>query len=297
MPPQVLKRALPKMIHLETRLDQDLAVVKGDPAQLEQVFLNLGTNARDAMPEGGRLVIETMNLRADETPAPEFDPPEGGDYILIRVRDTGQGMDEQTQKHIFDPLFHHQGGWARARGWGSPRSTGSSRPMGGRIECRSKPGLGTTFSIYLPASEARPETAAEKSLSPDELPGGRERILVVEDEEPILEIARIALGNAGYGVITATNGEEALDLYEKEGPAIDLVILDMSMPGMGGLTALGHLLEMNPGIAVLVASGYTSEDRVNKTLEAGARGFIGKPYRLGDLLTKVRSILDQREED
>ncbi len=289
---EILRHTMPKMITIETRLGEDLRPINADANQLEQVLLNLGTNARDAMPEGGRLVFTTRNLSPEElAEVPEAGP---GDYVLLTVSDTGQGMDEKALAQIFDPFFTTKE-VGKGTGLGLAMVYGIVKTHGGMITCRSQPGRGTTFDLYWPAArvEAAPTAAADQA--PDSLPRGDETILLVDDERSILDVAGSFLSGRGFSILTADTGERALEVYADQGGEIDLVLLDLGMPGMGGRRCLEALRQLDPEVKVLVASGYSDDGLIKGILETGAAGFIPKPYRLTEMLKKVREVLDDQK--
>jgi PAS domain S-box-containing protein len=287
---EILRRTMPKMIFIETRLAEDLRPINADANQLEQVLLNLGTNARDAMPEGGRLTFTTRNLSPEETQElPEAGP---GDYVLLTVADTGQGMDEKALAQIFDPFFTTKE-VGKGTGLGLAMVYGIVKTHGGVITCRSQPGQGTTFDLYWPAAGAQAARTTPAEQAPVALPRGDETILLVDDERSILDVAGSFLSGHGFSILTADTGERALQVYAEKGGEIDLVVLDLGMPGMGGRRCLEALRELDPEAKVLVASGYSDDGLIKGILETGATGFIPKPYRLTELLGKVREVLDE----
>jgi PAS domain S-box-containing protein len=288
----ILERTIPKMITIDLHLAEDLAWINGDANQLAQILLNLGGNAGDAMPEGGRLTITTASTIV--TPGEGGLPVDlgPGRYVELSVCDTGQGMDRETAKNIFDPFFTTKE-VGRGTGLGLAIVYGIVENHGGRVWCDTSPGQGTTFRIWLPAVEDENLTAEPDRAPAVELAGGRETILVVDDEPAVLEIARQILQKAGYRVLTGASGEEALAVYGDRSVDVDLVVLDLGMPGMGGHQALRRLLDLDPAAKVIISSGYGSPDLRPKALAAGATGFIAKPYRLTDLLRQVREALDQ----
>ncbi|ADK86406.1 PAS/PAC sensor hybrid histidine kinase [Desulfarculus baarsii DSM 2075] len=289
---ELLRNLIPKMIHIELDLAPDLALVSADSNQIEQVLINLGVNAADAMPGGGRLAIATRNLDVDQDfcqGRPDLSP---GPYVLLEVTDSGQGMDQQTLDHIFDPFFTTKE-VGHGTGLGLSTAYGIVKGHGGRIACRSAPGQGATFRVYLPAL---PEAAAALDPAQPAAPrrdlGGHETILVVDDEERLLGVARRGLEREGYMVITALNGEEALTVFEPMAGRIDLVVLDVGMPGMGGRRCLQRMRELKPDVKVLVASGYPPEGVLGQALEQKPDGFLPKPYQLDELLGVIRDVLD-----
>ncbi len=286
----ILERTLPKMISLETRLGQDLRPIMGDPNQLEQVILNLGGNAGDAMPRGGRLVFETLNLAMNDEQSREILDAGPGDYVLLRVSDTGSGMDEATVRHIFDPFFTTKKVGA-GTGLGLASFYGIVKNHGGHINCRSRPEEGTVFEIFLPALD-KSARISEEEPARVRIQTGTENILLVDDEPPILDVASHVLSRYGYKTIVANSGEQALEIFDSRAGSIDLVVLDLGMPGMGGRACLMELRRRNPALKVLVASGYSMEGLAKELAGLGASGFVSKPYRLPDLLTHIRRTLD-----
>ena len=288
---RILERTIPRMIDIELHPGSRLWTVKADSAQIEQALLNLGINAADAMPDGGRLIIQTQNVVVDENHAGQHIGAPPGNYVLLTVSDTGCGMDKEILDHIFEPFFTTKG-VGKGSGLGLASVYGIVKGHGGYIYCESSPGQGTTFKIYLPAIG---HEDADAGTHPSEtLPeGGTETILVVDDVPDIRRLASQMLQRFGYTVLTAASGEEALQLHAGRKEPIDLTILDLGMPGIGGNRCLKELLVFNPFARILIASGYCGDDMVKKALESGAAGFIGKPYQLTELLNRVRSILGE----
>ena len=289
---KILERTIPKMIAIESYLADDLWAVKADSSQLERVLVNLATNARDAMPDGGRLVIETERIILDEDYCKthlEFSP---GDYVVLRVSDTGHGMEREVLDRIFEPFFTTKD-VGQGTGLGMSMIYGIVKAHGGQVNCYSEPGKGTVFNIYFPAlKDVGLPAPKSEPVSLEDVGGDLEMVLVVDDEEPILEVAKEILEGRGYRAVTAASGEEALELFKSRNPRIDLVILDLGMPGMGGRRCLAGLMEIDPRVPVIVASGYSEKIHAREVLEAGARGFVRKPYRMDDMLKKIREVLD-----
>ena len=287
---KILERIIPKMIDIEVKPGGRLWSVQADPVQIEQILLNLGKNAADAMPDGGRLLLETENRILDAEYARNHLGARPGRYVMLTISDTGHGMDQETQTKIFEPFFTTKE-IGQGTGLGLSSVYGIVKSHGGYIMCYSEVGQGTTFKIYLPARDnAESEEVKEVGSKPPR--GGTETILIVDDEESIRNIARQALENSGYEVMTASTGEEALEAYADPAGEIDLIVMDIGMPGMGGHKCLQELLKINPLARVIIASGYSVNGQVRKSMEAGAVGYVGKPYRLNDLLTAVRTALD-----
>jgi PAS domain S-box-containing protein len=291
---KVLKRTIPKMIDITIHLSEDLRTVRADPIQMEQILLNLGSNAADAMPEGGELIIETRNALLDEEYCRNHLGAVPGEYVLLTVTDTGHGMTRETVQHIFEPFFTTKE-IGKGTGLGLASVYGIVKGHGGYIMCYSEAGQGTTFNIYLPAikhGDRRSQKPSEKTL-PER---GNETILVVDDEASIRDFVTRVLDRFGYKVLLARSGEEALEVYRERKDGIDLVILDLGMPGIGGYACLRELLTIDPSARVMIASGYGIDTRMKKILQSGAAGYLGKPYQFRELLGKVRALLDEREE-
>ena len=291
---ELLERTIPKMIDVEFKLADNLKMVNADPAQLKQVLMNLAVNAKDAMPEGGKLLIETQSVTLDQEFCRRYAEVKPGDYVLFSISDTGHGMGKETLEHIFDP-FYTTKEVGKGTGLGLAIVYGIIKNHEGYITCYSRPEVGTTFRIYLPT--IAPETVpVELVIAPEPeglARGGNETILLVDDEEFIRELGVDVLGRAGYTVLTASNGENALELYQQERARIDLVILDLIMPGMGGSKCLEELLKMDPDTRVLIASGYSPDGPTKGAIDTGAKGFVSKPYDTSKLLQLVREILDR----
>ena len=275
----------------EIRVHQDLARdtygIKADQGQIEQTLINLYVNAADAMPGGGDLFLNTINVTDKDMADKEYGP-KLGNYVLLTVRDTGIGMDEKTIERIFDPFFTTKG-LAEGTGLGLASSYGIIKAHGGYIDVDSEEGKGTTFEIYLPATEK--EIKEEKELS-GELVKGEGTILLVDDEEMVLYTSEQMLKKLGYDVLLAGGGKEALELYKKNQDQIDIVLLDMVMPRMGGGKTYDRLKKINPKIKVLLSSGYSVEGQAKEILKRGCDGFIQKPFNLGQLSQNIRKILE-----
>ena len=290
---KMLERTIPRMIKIEMVLENRLALIKADVTQLEQVLMNLGVNARDAMPDGGTITIKTGNAVLDEAFCNAHVGATPGEYVRLVVADTGHGMEKEILNHIFEPFFTTK---QRDKGTGLGLATlyGIIKSHGGFIYCSSKPAQGTTFDLYFPVLKTEVRTEAPQEAEISNLPCGQETVLLVDDEEIILDLGREILESHGYTALMATSGEEALKVYEAHRNQIDLVILDVSMPGMGGYKCLEELLKINPKIKTIISSGYSATGKVKAALQTGASGFIGKPYMIAEILHKVREILDVR---
>jgi PAS domain S-box-containing protein len=286
---KMLERTVPKMIEIDLVLNEGIARVNADPTQMDQVLMNLAVNARDAMPDGGKLVIETSNVLIDEESAKAFLDAKPGPHVLLTVKDTGTGMDRDTLEHIFEPFYTTKES-AEGTGLGLAIVHGIVKQHGGHVRCYSEPGLGSTFRIYLPALVSDDEAAEIKIAAWPQ--GGSETILLVDDDERVRDLGSRILTKAGYKVLTATNGKEALETYRVGAPQIQLVLLDLIMPEMGGKQCLAEIREMNPRAKVVIASGFSANGPTNDALSLGARGFVDKPYEARQLLQVVRSALD-----
>jgi two-component system cell cycle sensor histidine kinase/response regulator CckA len=275
-----------KEITIYKKYQDDIWAADVDQGQIEQVLLNLYVNAWQAMPGGGELYLETENV----TLTKKFVRPyqvEPGRYVKISITDTGIGMDEKTQQRIFDPFFTTKE-MGRGTGLGLASAYGIITNHGGIIKVSSRKGEGTTFTIYVPASEGEvveEEGASEKILR------GTETVLLVDDEEMILDIGRDLLNAMGYKVLTARSGREAVQLYKKGKDSFDLVILDMIMPDMGGGETFDLLKGINPGIKVLLSSGYSIDGQAAEIMSRGCDGFIQKPFNMKELSNKIRKVL------
>jgi two-component system, cell cycle sensor histidine kinase and response regulator CckA len=287
---KLLTRTIPKMIEINLRLAEGLSPVNADPTQMDQVLMNLAVNAKDAMPAGGTLVLETMNVFLDEEYARTHLEARPGPYVLVSVSDTGHGMNKETLEHIFEPFYTTKTA-GKGTGLGPAMVYGIVKQHGGQVRCYSEPGHGTTFKVYLPAlvgENSQGEVMSEETT----LTGGTETILLVDDQELVRDLGKRILEGAGYTVLTAGDGTEALDMYKRE-EEISLVILDLIMPKMGGRQCLEELLKVDPKTRVLIASGFSQNGKTRETVETGAKGLLSKPYRMGEMLQSVRKVLDE----
>lgn len=288
---KILKEAFPKNILFEKEIPADLLPVTGDPTQLHQVLLNLCVNARDAMPEGGTLLLKAENIvLTKENLAMHADAREGK-YILITVSDTGVGIPQDLMEKIFDPFFTTKEP-GKGTGLGLSTVTTIVKHHGGFVLVRSEARKGTTFSIYLPATEG---VSAEKpEEEKPELPLGHgELILLVEDESAILQIAKETLETYGYNVITAKDGADAIAIYAERGKAIHLVLTDSNIPNVDGRTMIRILKRMNPALRVIASSGLSPGVDPKEMLSIGAEAYIQKPYTVEKLLVTVNDVLSR----
>jgi PAS domain S-box-containing protein len=287
---KLLRRTIPKMIDINLDLSPDLPKIYADPSQVEQVLMNLAVNARDAMPDGGKLTVGTSTVTLNEEYSRRHLESSPGDYVLLEISDTGHGMDNETVEHIFEPFFTTKE-MGRGTGLGLAMVHGIVKQHNGHITVYSEIGKGTTFRVHLPAIGAEVEMDVETtSIMPA---FGTETVLLVDDEEFVRELGARILTKHGYTLLQAANGREALDLFKKERSQISLVILDLIMPEMGGTECLKELLKIDSKVRVLVASGYSADASVKETIQMGAKGFVSKPFRFKELLQQVRMALDE----
>lgn len=285
---KMLKRVIGEDIALESRLTADPSTVLCDPGQLEQIVMNLVVNARDAMPQGGRLRIVTTNAMLDETALRDFPFARPGRYIVLTVSDTGIGMDAATQEHIFEPFFttKEQG---KGTGLGLATVYAIGKQAGGFVAVESTPGAGATFNVFIPAIDA-PPTATE-SGNAAELPRGSETVLVVEDATAVRSVIRQVLERLGYTVLDAPDGRHALEVAARHHGPIDLVITDIVMPALGGRELAERLHRVRPDIRILYTSGYTDDAIVRTGVLDAQVVFMQKPFTPETLASKVRTAL------
>ena len=278
-------------ITIRRELAQDLSAIKADQGQIEQVLLNLYINAADAMPDGGQLILKTMNTTHKHIKSPLYEPSPGN-YVLLRVTDTGSGIDKETMERIFEPFFTTKN-MGKGTGLGLASVYGIIKAHGGYIDVESKKDHGTTFSIYLPESgkevqELVVKTPVGKTIK------GTEIVLLVDDEEAILEVGKDLLEAVGYRVLLARDGKEAIEVYRKNQDEIDIVVLDMVMPTMGGGKAYDKMKEINPKVKVLLSSGYSIDGEAAEILKRGCKSFIQKPFMINVLAKEIRDILNKK---
>jgi CheY-like chemotaxis protein len=289
---KMLRRIISEDIELVTLLAEDLGRVKIDPGQFEQMILNLAVNARDAMPSGGKLTIETANIELDEEYAHSHISVIPGHYVQLSITDTGVGILPDIKEKVFEPFFTTKD---KGKGTGLGLSTvyGIVKQSGGNIWVYSEPGHGTTFKIYLPRVEEELDSALKREET-DFLPRGNETVLLVEDDPSVRDLAHRLLIGQGYKVLEAANGEEALRVAQENiGEKIHLLLTDVVMPQMGGKELSEKLKQLRPDIGVLYTSGYTDNAIVHHgTLESGTN-FLQKPFSPKTLSHKVREVLDQ----
>jgi PAS domain S-box-containing protein len=288
---QMLRRLIGEDIDLVTLPCQKLGLVKADPGQIEQVVLNLAINARDAMPQGGKLILETSNVELDEAYASNHIGVTPGPYVMLAVTDTGIGMDEATKAHIFEPFFTTKA-IGKGTGLGLATVHGIINQSGGHISVYSEPGQGAVFKIYLPQVEATEEAPKTRQIRAK--PGrGVETILLVEDEDMVRDLARHVLIRAGYTVLEARHGAQAIEIYKQRANRIDLLLTDVVLPdGMSGREVAKRLADLSPDIKVLYMSGYTDDALIQHGMLVPSLAFLQKPFTPHNLLRKVRKVLD-----
>lgn len=274
-------------IRMHRKLQETLWSVEVDRGQIEQVLLNLYVNAWQAMPDGGDLYLETENVKLEDRYVAMVGLKPGR-YVRVAVTDTGVGIDEETQRKIFDPFFTTKD-MGRGTGLGLASAYGIVRNHGGIISVQSRAGKGAMFTILLPATDG--EITTEQEV-PQDLVSGSETIMLVDDEEMILKVGGELLEHLGYTVMTADSGLAAIERYRTDGNQIDLVVLDMVMPGVGGGETFDRLREMNSDVRVMLSSGYSINDQAQNILNKGCCGFIKKPYKASELSHKLREVLD-----
>ncbi len=289
---KLLRRLIGEDVQLATALAADAGRVRADPGQVEQVIMNLVVNARDAMPGGGQLTIETRNVDLDAAYAMEHRTVVPGPYVLIAVSDTGTGMSADTQSHIFEPFFTTKE-VGKGTGLGLATVYGIVKQSGGSIWVYSELGHGTTIKVYLPRVDEPVEPVAQKGpVDPAHL-RGTETILLVEDEPAVRGVARQILTRQGYTVLEASDGPAALKMVAAGGPKVDLVLTDVVMPGMSGRALADHLAGRWPGIKVLYMSGYTDDAIVRHGMLEPGLAYLQKPFRPEALARKVREVLNR----
>ena len=289
---KMLPRLIGEDVALGLELDPSLAQVKADPGQIEQVLMNLAVNARDAMPDGGKLTIQTSNIELDIAYTREHPGSRPGHYVMLRVTDTGTGIDPEIQSKIFEPFFTTK---ERDKGTGLGLATvyGIVKQSGGYIAVDSVKGQGASFSVFLPRIDVAATQKATASVTPTDTRGS-ETILLAEDEEPLRKLAQMFLCEGGYRVLSAPDGQRALDLARQNPAPIDLLITDVVMPGMNGRTLAERLAASNPGLKVLYISGYTDSFIAGHgVLEPGTH-LLHKPFTQETLTRKVRELLNAK---
>jgi CheY-like chemotaxis protein len=290
----LLRRLIGEDIEVLTVPENDLGSVKADPGQIEQVLMNLALNARDAMPNGGKLTLETANAQLDETYASEHQPITPGRYVMLAVSDTGDGMNPEVQARIFEPFFTTKE-VGKGTGLGLSMVYGIVKQSGGYIWVYSEPGRGTTFKIYFPCVDQAPETLGA-DRRPSNALRGTETILLVEDDPQLRQLSSSVLAHCGYRMLVASGPEEGLAMGKANGKDIRLLITDVVMPGMNGRQLAEQIVRDSPKIRVLYISGYTNNAIVHYGVLDKGLWFLPKPFTLSALISKVREVLDAGPE-
>ena len=293
----MLQRLIGEDVELVILPSENLGAVKVDPTQIEQVVVNLAVNARDAMPEGGTLIVETSNIEFGEEELKNHPDMAAGPYVMFAVSDTGHAMSEEVKAHLFEPFYTTK---EKGKGTGLGLSTcyGIIAQNKGYIWVYSEIGSGTTFKIYLPSLDVIPQgTERPSGTKSNELPRGSETVLLVEDEEQVRELAARVLRQQGYTVLQASNGVEALSIASRHADGeIDLLLTDVVMPLIGGRELSIKLRDIHPNVRVIYTSGYTDEAVIRHGMLKPGTDFVQKPYSLAGLTQKIRSVLDEPRE-
>jgi CheY-like chemotaxis protein len=287
----LISQTFPKTIALSTTLEPHLPPITADENQIEQVLLNLCVNARDAMPEGGRLSFKTYSM--DGTALPGCDATVDGHYVCIEVSDTGTGMDESIRKRIFEPFFTTKD-VDKGTGLGLSVVYGIVQSHGGFINVESKPGAGTCFRLYLPATSSgvsHEQPIVDLDTETIATSNGAATVLLVEDEQNMLKILERILLQHGYKVLKASDGEKALEIYRCHDQTIDAVLLDMGLPKISGRDVLLEIKNENPNVKIIVASGYLEPELKAEVDRAGVHHFLHKPYMLDEVVKAVQSVM------
>ena len=285
---KLLRKVTRENIGIKTFLAEGLPTIRADQGQVEQVLMNLSINARDAMPGGGQLVVETIETCLDEEYVKQYPYMKAGRYVVLSVSDTGIGMDEGTRERIFEPFFTTKGP-DKGTGLGLAVVYGIVKQHNGFIHVYSEPGKGTTFRIYFPAVDVSPDSRVEAARGI--IHGGSETILLAEDNESVRNLTKQTLISYGYRVLVACDGEEAVDILRRHGKEIAMVVLDMVMPKKGGKQAYDEMVTSIPGLKVLFLSGYSANAIHDSFVLHPGIPFLQKPFGPGALARKVREVL------
>jgi CheY-like chemotaxis protein len=288
----MLQRLIGEDIELKIVLEPGLGRVRADPGQIDQVLINLVVNARDAMPQGGKLTIETASADLDEKYTQPYPDLRAGPYVMLAVSDTGIGMDEATKAQIFDPFFTTKGP-GKGTGLGLATVYGIVKQSAGHIAVESKPGQGAAFKVYLPVVD-QVVSPGQSQLGLAAPPQGNETILLTEDEPAVRALARHVLQMHGYRVLEAGQGDKALEIAEGYKGTIHLLVTDVVMPVMGGRRLAERLAATRPGVKVLYLSGYTDDAVIQHGVLQAEMAFLQKPFGPSSLAAKVREVLDQK---
>lgn len=286
----MLKEAMPRNITFELKLDERLPEIHADPGQVERVIINLATNARDAMPNGGRIVFATSQVQGGEVPQPSG--LKNAPYLCLSVADTGSGMDEATRQHIFEPFFTTKPR-GKGTGLGMPVVYGLMQSHEGAINIESELGKGTTISLYFPIPAHPTHRVVEEPAHAPKAIKGTETVLVVDDETAVSSFVEVILKTYGYRVLLARDAEEALGLLATHGKEIDLLFSDIGLSGLDGFGLGAEARKLNPDLKIMLTSGYADGRTKAKLVEQKINGFIAKPYDMSALLQSIRTLLDK----
>jgi CheY-like chemotaxis protein len=289
----ILERTIDPRVRVEVRAAPELGLVQADAGQMTQVLMNLCINACDAMPEGGTLTLETANVTVDEAQARNRVGARPGPFVRLSVTDTGHGIAPEHLPRIFDPFFTTKPA-GKGTGLGLAMVFGIVQQHQGWVECHSTVGRGTRFELYLPRYEPAPAAPAPTAPRPGQLSVsslGTEVILLAEDNDMLRTLASTFLRRHGYQVIAAADGQEAVEEYQRHRGRVAAVVLDLMMPRLSGRDALRRLREIDPGVRVVFASGY-SDTQLSEEEQTSVQGFVNKPYQERDLVHAVRAALD-----
>jgi nitrogen-specific signal transduction histidine kinase/CheY-like chemotaxis protein len=284
---KLLENTISKLITIKLELADSLPMIQSDPAQLEQIIMNLSVNARDAMPSGGEILIASETSHIDQTFCDQHPEARPGDYIKLSVSDQGEGIDQEILPRIFEPFFTTKE-FGKGTGLGLAMVYGIVKSHKGFIIVSSSMEKGTSFSVYLPITGFVKDDIIEPADTNHML---QANILIVDDEELVISMLTEHLQSIGCQTYHANNGEEALEIVEQNKDDLDVVILDLNMPVMGGRAAFEKIMEIKPDLKVLVASGYALDNSVEEMLQRGAHGYIQKPYSLDNIAAKIRQAM------
>jgi CheY-like chemotaxis protein len=289
---KMLTRLIREDVSLELSLSEEVWSIEGDRSQMEQVLVNLIVNARDAMSEGGQITISTENVTISDSGIYDVDLKSvKGEYVVLTVSDQGEGIDPQTLSKIFDPFFTTKE-IGKGTGLGLATVRGIISQHNGRIVVRSSPGKGATFCIYLPRGSRNAQVVQSTGLEVDQIIGGNETILLVEDDKEVLKVLSSSMTSAGYTMLTAEDGMEALEIFERDGESIDLLVTDLVMPGMGGKALARIVRKSAPYLPILFVTGHSFDIDQHELTAAPKTKLLQKPFKLNAFAHKVRSLLE-----
>jgi signal transduction histidine kinase/CheY-like chemotaxis protein len=289
---RMLRRLLGETVELRTQVAPDVGTIHADPGQIEQILVNLAVNAKDAMPEGGRLTIVADNVAIDQAFRTTHAGAREGEFVRIRVSDTGSGISPDVQEHIFEPFFTTKP-MGKGTGLGLAMVFGAIQQNQGFIVLHSEKGQGTTFALHIPRFRGKVDVAAKAPPSATAIPTGTERVLLVEDDATVRTLSERILTRLGYQVVTCATGQDAIAAAQQEGPSFDLLIADIILPDIDGRTVAARLAQVRPGLRVLYCSGYSEDVIGHHGVVDQGLAFLPKPFTAEELARKVRSVLDR----